>query len=162
MLWDPAAPASEMGAGSTAATLAAALAGKRFGLGTDRDTQTVPSRTPGAAWGSSPLTSSFALALVSFFSFAAFASFSVSRTSCLMNPPGMTDSSRGGVDGGGPRSSSRICLVEQRLGYGSWHGDRSPGKASATGMAAAQVHRNMELSTGALLCRAQTRRAGCR
>lgn len=69
-----------------------------------------------------------------------------------MNPPGMTDRSRGGADGGGPRSSSRICLGEQRLGYASRRGNRSPGKASA---------QEQGPSTGALLCWAQPHRAGC-
>lgn len=66
----------------------------------------------------SVLTSSFTVALAFFFSLASLDSFSVSRTSCLMNPPGMTERSRGGADGGGARSSSRICLQEQKLGYG--------------------------------------------
>lgn len=66
----------------------------------------------------SVLTSSFVVALAFFFSLASLDSFSVSRTSCLMNPPGMTERSRGGADGGGARSSSRICLQEQNLGYG--------------------------------------------
>lgn len=59
------------------------------------------------------LTSSLVPTLLSFLRRAALASCSVSRTSCLMNPPGMTDSSRGGADGGGPRSSSRIWVWEQ-------------------------------------------------
>lgn len=70
----------------------------------------------------SVLTSSFTVALAFFFSLASLDSFSVSRTSCLMNPPGMTERSRGGADGGGARSSSRICLQEQKLGYGAARG----------------------------------------
>ena len=105
---------------------------------------------PSAAWGSSPLTTSFTLTLVSFFSFAAFASFSVSRTSCLMNPPGMTDRSREGADGGGPRSSSLICLQEQRLGYGARRKDGSPGEASPAGTLAARAaeHQHPALPVG--------------
>lgn len=72
------------------------------------------------------LTSSFPLALAAFFSLASLDSFSVSRTSCLMNPPGMTERSRGGADGGGPRSSSRICLQEQKLGYGNAQPSTAP------------------------------------
>lgn len=131
---------------------AGASNGNCFGLGTEGDIW------PSAAWGSLLLTSSFTLALVSFLNFAALASFSVSRTSCLMNPPGMTDRSRGGVDGGGPRSSSRICLREQRLGYGARCRDRSPGKASPSSTLAARA---AELSPAP--CPASGRpRASCR
>lgn len=78
------------------------------------------------------LTSSFPLALAAFFSLASLDSFSVSRTSCLMNPPGMTERSRGGADGGGPRSSSRICLQEQKLGYGNEQRSSSAGMLVCT------------------------------
>lgn len=44
----------------------------------------------------------------SFLSLASLDSFSVSRTSCLMKPPGMTEKRGGGEDGGGLLSSSRI------------------------------------------------------
>lgn len=69
---------------------------------------------PGAVGGPSALTSSLVPTLLSFLRRASLASCSVSLTSCLMNPPGMTESSRGGAEGGGPRSSSRICVWEHR------------------------------------------------
>lgn len=101
-------------------------------MGTDGDTQ-CQGRTPIGVWAPSLLTSSFTPALVSLFSLASLASFSVSLTSCLMNPPGMTERSRGGVDGGGPLSSSRICGQEHRLGYRARCRDRTPGKAALLG-----------------------------
>lgn len=51
---------------------------------------------------------------VCFFHLAALDSFSVSRTSCLMKPPGMTEKRGGGEEGGGLFSSSRICFAEAR------------------------------------------------
>lgn len=45
-----------------------------------------------------------------------FASFSVSRTSCLMNPPGMTENRGGGDAALGPLSSSLIYLrIKQNI-----------------------------------------------
>lgn len=49
-----------------------------------------------------------------FLRLASLDSFSVSRTSCLMKPPGMTEKRGGGEDGGGLLSSSRICFAEAR------------------------------------------------
>lgn len=49
-----------------------------------------------------------------FLSLASLDSFSVSRTSCLMKPPGMTENRGGGEEGGGLLSSSRICFAEAK------------------------------------------------
>lgn len=65
----------------------------------------VPPHTP------PPLTSASGEAsAASFRLLASLDSFSVSRTSCLMKPPGMTENKGGGEDGGGLLSSSRICV----------------------------------------------------
>lgn len=65
----------------------------------------VPPHTP------PPLTSASGEAsAASFLRRASLDSFSVSRTSCLMKPPGMTENKGGGEDGGGLLSSSRICV----------------------------------------------------
>lgn len=58
-----------------------------------------------------PFTStSGEVSAASFLCLASLDSFSVSRTSCLMKPPGMTENKGGGEDGGGLLSSSRICV----------------------------------------------------
>lgn len=58
-----------------------------------------------------PFTStSGAVNAAAFLLLASLDSFSVSRTSCLMKPPGMTENKGGGEDGGGLLSSSRICV----------------------------------------------------
>lgn len=77
---------------------------------------------PGAVGGPSALTSSLVPTLLSFLRRASLASCSVSLTSCLMNPPGMTENSSGGADGGGPRSSSRIWVWGAQLGHGAGTG----------------------------------------
>lgn len=77
-----------------------------------------------------------------------------------MNPPGMTDSSSGGADGGGPRSSSRICLQEQRGGYGAGRGDGSPGKRQPRGRVSGTSSRAAAPRSGGGASRGH--RAGCR
>lgn len=70
------------------------------------DTQTLPCRV---------LTSRSGEASVAcFLRLASLDSFSVSRTNCLMKPPGMTEKRGGGEDGGGLLSSSRICFAESK------------------------------------------------
>lgn len=66
------------------------------------------------SWGGALTSCSGEASPASFLSLASLDSFSVSRTSCLMKPPGMTEKRGGGEDGGGLLSSSRICFCRSK------------------------------------------------